>query len=94
MAARHLTSAIQTEGAGVNWIIQRIVPARNDGSNSSADRTFAHHELALSANDCDVTNFHARDVGNAIELGWRTVEWNADIPCPNRYPYFNPRFRL
>ena len=80
----HLAVAVQTESAGIDRIVERIVATRNDRGDAGADRAFANFEFSLAADQSRVAHFDARDVCDRVEFSGLAVEWNAERAGANR----------
>ena len=81
--AGHFAIAVQTENAGVNWIVERIVSARNDRGHPGAHWTVANIEFAFAADQSRVADFHAAHVSDGIKFSRRSFEWNAELARPD-----------
>ena len=83
--AGHFAVAIQAETAGVNRIVERIVPARNDCGNAGAHRAFAGFEFSVATDQCRVAHLDTRHVSDRVQFARRTVKRHIEIAGANNF---------
>ena len=62
----HLAVAVEAESAGVNRIVERIVPARNDRRHPGAHGALADFQFPLAADQSGEADLDARDIRDRI----------------------------
>ena len=79
--AGHFAVAVQAEPSCIN-IVGVLFPARQDHGDAGSDRTFAHFQRPIAANQRRCADFHAGNIGNGVELSRRAFEGHAKIARP------------
>jgi hypothetical protein len=77
--AGHFAITVQAEHTGVDGIVKRLVPSRDNRCHAGSDRTFANLKLAFSLNQGGVADLDANHVRDGVELTGRSFEWNSQI---------------
>src|SRR5882724_5762972 len=83
--ARHFAVPIQAEIAGVNRVVERIVPTRNDCSNAGAHWALANFQFSVATDQGGVADLHGGDIRYRIQFPRRAIERHTEIARANDF---------
>src|ERR1041385_3604397 len=83
----HLAIAVQTEIAGVNRVVQRIVSTRNDCCNAGAHRAFAYFQFSFATDQRRVADLHTGNIRNRVQFPRGAIERHAEIARANNFDF-------